>query len=51
MSHRLASWLAWIMCVLSVALTALSLWLLVLYSLTLTFPSTPPFGRKTSYKR
>jgi hypothetical protein len=41
MSHRVASWLAWIMCVLSVALTALSLWLLVL---CLSYPDVPVYS-------
>ena len=37
---RAASWLAWTMWVLSMALTALSLWLLVL---TLSYPDVPVY--------
>ena len=40
MSKRTATWLAWSMCVLSLALTALSLLLL---ALILSYPSVPIF--------
>jgi len=41
MSKRTASWLAWSMCALSLALTALSLWLLLL---NLSYPRVPIFS-------
>src|SRR5215208_2533430 len=42
MSHRTASWLAWTMCALSVAMTALSLWLLLV--LTISYPDVPVYS-------
>ena len=40
MSRRTASWLAWSLCILSLALTALSLLLLIL---NLSFPNVPTY--------
>ena len=41
MSKRTASWLAWSMCALSLVLTALSLWLLLL---SLSYPNVPVYS-------
>jgi len=46
MNAQTAAWLAWIMCALSIVLTMLSLWLLIL---NLSYPNVPSIftGRKT----